>query len=221
MDLTDAQWAVLEPTFRPRRRPDGRGRPWTDPRAVLNGVLWVLRTGAPWHDLPRRYPPYQTCHRRFQAWQRSGRLDRLLQRLAEDLRDRGKIDLSEAFVDATFASAKKGALKSVQLAVATGRRETRTNQLSRVVSKHERLAHHDRIPEDSTTQSLPRRAHPKTGFAPKRGRPPARCHSSERDSPRDDRESVSRVAADGARLGRTVDEPSAIRISRTVGRYTA
>jgi Putative transposase of IS4/5 family (DUF4096) len=40
MDLTDAQWAVLEPTFRPRRRPDGRGRPWTDPRAVMNGVLW-------------------------------------------------------------------------------------------------------------------------------------------------------------------------------------
>ena len=78
----------------------------------MNGVLWVLRTGAPWHDLPSRYPPYQTCHRRFQLWQRSGRLDRLLQRLAEDLRDRGKIDLSEAFVDATFASAKKGALKS-------------------------------------------------------------------------------------------------------------
>jgi len=56
---------------------------------VLKGVLWVLRTGAAWHDLPRRYPPYQTCHRRFQLWQRSGRLDRLLQRLAEDLRDRG------------------------------------------------------------------------------------------------------------------------------------
>jgi transposase len=118
MDLTDAQWAVLEPTFRPRRRPDRRGRPWTDARAVLNGVLWVLRTGAPWADLPRRYPPYQTCHRRFQQWQRSGRLDRLLQRLAEDLRDRGKIDLSEAFVDATFASAKKGALRSVQHAAA-------------------------------------------------------------------------------------------------------
>jgi hypothetical protein len=64
--------------------------------------------GAPWHDLPRRYPPYQTCNRRFQWWQRSGRLEVLLQRLAEDLRDRGKIDLSEAFVDATFAGAKKG-----------------------------------------------------------------------------------------------------------------
>ena len=68
MDLTDAQWAVLEPLFRPKRRDDRRGRPWQDTRAVLNGVFWVLRTGAPWHDLPRRYPPYQTCHRRFQQW---------------------------------------------------------------------------------------------------------------------------------------------------------
>jgi hypothetical protein len=47
MDLTDAQWAVLDPLFRPRRRSDGRGRPWRDTRAVLNGVLWILRTGAP------------------------------------------------------------------------------------------------------------------------------------------------------------------------------
>jgi transposase len=123
MDLTDAQWAVLEPTFR-RRRPDRRGRPWTDPRAVMNGVLWVLRTGAPWHDLPSHYPPYQTCHRRFQLWQRSG-LGRLLQRLAEDLRDRG-VDLSEPFVDATFASANKGRLKSVQRAVARAPRSWRS-----------------------------------------------------------------------------------------------
>src|SRR5712691_843305 len=112
------QWAVLEPIFRPRRRPDGRGRPWAATRGVLNAVLWIFRTGAPWADLPRRYPPYQTCHRRFQVWQRSGRLDRLLQRLAEDLRDGGQIDLSEAFVDATFASAKKGALASVRHAAA-------------------------------------------------------------------------------------------------------
>jgi transposase len=112
MDLTDAQWAFLEPQFRPKRRKDGRGRPWQDTRAVLNGVLWVLRTGAPWHDLPHRYPPYQTCHRRFQQWQRSGLFERLLQTLAEDLRDRGKLDLSEAFIDASFSSAKKGALVS-------------------------------------------------------------------------------------------------------------
>jgi transposase len=115
MDLTDAQWAVLDPRFRPRRRTDGRGRPWRDARAVVNGVLWILRTGAPWHDLPNRYPPSQTCHRRFQHWQRSGVLLQLLQKLAEDLRDRGKLDLSEAFVDASFSSAKKGAPPSALL----------------------------------------------------------------------------------------------------------
>src|SRR6202790_5100734 len=112
MDLTDAQWAVLEPLFRPKRRADGRGPPGQDTRAVLNGVFWVLRTGAPWHDLPSRYPSYQTCHRRFQHWQRSGLLTRLLQKLAEDLRDRGKLDLSESFIDASFSGAKKGALVS-------------------------------------------------------------------------------------------------------------
>jgi transposase len=78
----------------------------------------VLRTGAPWHDLPRRYPPYQTCHRRFQQWRRSGLLTRLLLKLAEDLRDRGKLDLRESFIDASFSSAKKGALLSALLAAA-------------------------------------------------------------------------------------------------------
>jgi len=126
MDLTDAQWAVLEPLFRPRRREDGRGRPWQDTRAVLNGVFWVLRTGAPWHGLPRRYPPYQTCHRRFQQWQRSGLLTKLLQKLAEDLRDRGKLDLSESFIDASFSSAKKGALLSALLAAAKAAKSWRS-----------------------------------------------------------------------------------------------
>jgi transposase len=116
MDLTEAQWQVLKPLLTPKRRPDGRGRPWRDARAVLNGILWILRTGAPWHDLPDRYPPYQTCHRRFQQWQRDGTLTRLLHTLAEDLRARGKLDLSETFIDASFSSAKKGALLSARLA---------------------------------------------------------------------------------------------------------
>src|SRR6266436_4091873 len=54
MDLTEAQWQVLRPLLTPKRRPDGRGRPWRDARAVLNGILWVLRAGSPWHNLPAR-----------------------------------------------------------------------------------------------------------------------------------------------------------------------
>jgi transposase len=110
-DLTDEQWTVLEPLIpTPRRRTDGKGRPWRDPRDILNGILWVLRTGAPWHDLPERYPPYQTCHRRFQQWIAQGTLSRILEALAEDLKERGNLDLSECFIDGTFVVAKKGAL---------------------------------------------------------------------------------------------------------------
>ena len=110
MDLTEAQWQIVEPLLpKPKMRDDGRGRPWRDPRDVLNGILWILRTGAPWKDLPERYPPYQTCHRRFQAWVRSNTMENLLRALATDLRERGGLDLSECFIDGTFASAKKGA----------------------------------------------------------------------------------------------------------------
>src|SRR5689334_12154684 len=126
MDLTDAQWALLEPSFRPKRREDGRGRPWRDTRAVLNGVFWVLRTGAPWHDLLRRYPPHPTCHRRFRQGQRSGLLTRLLQRLAEDLRDRGKLALIESFIERSFGSAQQGARVVALLAAAKAAKSWRS-----------------------------------------------------------------------------------------------
>lgn len=113
MDLTDSQWNRLAPLLpTPRRRPDGRGRPWRDPRDVLNGILRIMRTGAPWHDLPARYPPYQTCHRRFQLWARNGTLAHVLRALARELAAAGGFDLTEAFIDATFAGAKKGATAS-------------------------------------------------------------------------------------------------------------
>jgi transposase len=123
MDLTEAQWEILEPLIpQPPIRKDGRGRPWRDPRDVLNGILWILRTGAPWKDLPGRYPPYQTCHRRFQQWVREGVLDAALRALAQDLRERGGLDPSEAFIDGTFAGAKKGGLQSERRSAARGPR---------------------------------------------------------------------------------------------------
>lgn len=111
MDLTDAQYEKLRPLLPEEELVTRkRGRPWRDPRDVLNGVLWVIRTGAPWKDLPSRYPPYQTCHRRFQQWVEDGVIERILRALAEDLRERGKVDLTEAFIDGSHAGAKKGAL---------------------------------------------------------------------------------------------------------------
>jgi len=111
-ELTDEQWSLLEPLFDKPPVLHTRGRPRRPDREVLNGVLWILRSGARWCDLPDRFPPYQTCHRRFQQWVKDGRLERVLETLAEDLRSRGELDLSECFIDGTFVVAKKGALKS-------------------------------------------------------------------------------------------------------------
>ena len=69
-----------------------------------------LGTGAQWRELPRKYPPYQTCHRRFQQWVREGKPERILHVLAEELQARGKLQLEEAFIDASFTGAKKGGL---------------------------------------------------------------------------------------------------------------
>jgi transposase len=111
-DLTDTQWDELDDLIpEPIRRRDGRGRPWRDRRAVLNGILWVLRTGAPLADVPERYPTYQTCHRRFQQWVRSGVMKGVIEVLALDLKIRGALDVEEAFIDGSFAPAKKGAPK--------------------------------------------------------------------------------------------------------------
>jgi len=111
-ELSDAQWQLIEPILRPKRRVDDRGRPWQDTRAVLNGILWVLGTGAQWRELPEKYPSYQTCHRRFQQWVRERKLEQILRGLAEELRARGKLRLEEAFIDAFFTGAKKGASRS-------------------------------------------------------------------------------------------------------------
>src|SRR5438445_9773461 len=107
-----------------KRRSDGRGRPWQDTQAVLNGIPWVLGTGAQWHELPKEYPPYQTCHRRFQQWVLGGKLERILQVLAEELQARGKLQLEEAFIDASFTGAKKGASRSGPPNAARGRKSS-------------------------------------------------------------------------------------------------
>jgi len=76
--------------------------------AVLNGILWVLGTGAQWRELPKKYPPYQTCHRRFQRWVREGKLEEILRVLAEQLHARGKLELEEGFIDAPSRGQKRG-----------------------------------------------------------------------------------------------------------------
>lgn len=125
MKLTDAQWRVLEPYFpKPKRKNPEGGRPGYSSRELLQGVLWVMRTGARWNDLqmPKGYPSGSTCYRHFRKWVESGIFDKVIRALVRDLHKRGKIDLTETFIDATFVEAKKGELKSVKPSPAKGRR---------------------------------------------------------------------------------------------------
>jgi transposase len=73
-DLTDYEWSVIEPVL-PKGRPGPRRK---DYRRVLNGIFWVLRTGAPWRDLPERYAPYTTAYNRFNRWRKAGIWDQLM-----------------------------------------------------------------------------------------------------------------------------------------------
>lgn len=110
-NLSDFQWECVRDFVvwdqQQQQWSDGRGSRWSESRQVLNGVLWILRTGAPWKNLQRRYGSYQTCHRRFQKWQRSEVLDAILWALCEGLMARGKLDLSENLTDASFRGAKR------------------------------------------------------------------------------------------------------------------
>ena len=116
MKLTEEQWRWIEPLVpKPRVRKDRKGRPSTDRRQLVQGMMWILKTGARWQDLPRdRFPPYQTVHRHYQDWVAKGVFKKILERLVEHLREKGKINLAETFIDASFAEAKKGVKKSAK-----------------------------------------------------------------------------------------------------------
>lgn len=108
--VSDKEWALLAPLLpKAKRRKDGKGRPPKDPREVFNGILWILFSGAPWHMLPEVYPPYQTCHRYFQTWTRKGIIRKMLGALSTHHGKKHKAQ-EVAFIDASFAPAKKGAM---------------------------------------------------------------------------------------------------------------
>jgi hypothetical protein len=78
-ELTDAEWAVIEPLL-PNK---SRGVARVDDRRVINGILWRFRTGSPWADIPERYGPHTTCYNRFVRWRKAGMWDRLLQAVSQ------------------------------------------------------------------------------------------------------------------------------------------
>jgi transposase len=110
--LTDAQWQRLAPHLPEHPASPKGGRPRADDRACLEGILWLLRTGARWQDIPVDLPSGSTCWRRLQEWAMEGVLEEVQAVLIDDLDGLGKLDLAELLADATFIRAKKGATTS-------------------------------------------------------------------------------------------------------------
>ena len=107
-ELTEAQWARLAPLLpEPKVSPRG-GRTPIDNRPVFEGILWVLRSGARWKDLPERYPSPSTCWRRLQAWEEQGVWMKVWRAFLGMLDHQQALSWEETFADGTFAPAKKG-----------------------------------------------------------------------------------------------------------------
>jgi transposase len=125
-ELMDEQWALVDPHI-PRSKAR-TGRPPSDPRLMLNGIFWILGTGAPWRDLPERFGPWQTVYDHFSTWRRSGVFDRIIDALQVKLDRNGLIDWELWCVDGASvraARAAAGADKKVSPAIKMSPRTTR------------------------------------------------------------------------------------------------
>jgi transposase len=117
--LTDDQWRQIAPLLPPRAGP---GRPPKDHRLVIDGILWILRTGAPWRDLPVRFGPWKTVYERFRGWTRTGVWEDLFQRLRATRHADGGIDWQLFMIDATVVRAHKAAAGAEKKSPARGAR---------------------------------------------------------------------------------------------------
>ncbi len=124
-ELMDEQWALIE-----RLVPLSNactGRPPRDRRILLNGIFWILHTGAPWRDLPERFGPWQTVYHHFAKWRREGVLAAIVEALQITLDERGLIDWNLWCIDGAnvrAARAAAGANKKVSTGTPTNRRTT-------------------------------------------------------------------------------------------------
>jgi transposase len=110
--LTDVHWNRIAPLLPEHPHSPMGGRPWVDDRECLEGILWLLRTGSRWRDMPIDLPSGSTCWRRLRDWAGEGVLQDIHTILIEELDELGEIDFDELFADATFIRTKKGAKTS-------------------------------------------------------------------------------------------------------------
>src|ERR671916_1040275 len=106
-DLTNEQWAWLEPLLPPQK--PKTGRPNAEHRRMLNSMLWILRTGAGWRDLPERYGPWRSVASRFYRWREDGLWDRLLRAVQQQSNIQGKVNWELHYVDGTLIRAHQHA----------------------------------------------------------------------------------------------------------------
>ena len=105
-DLSDDEWLQIKAALPSGRR---RGRPWRSHRQVVNGMLLVLATGAPWRDDPRRYGPWQTVYDRFDRWRADGTFERITATLRERLDRACLIDWDLWCIDGASVRASRAA----------------------------------------------------------------------------------------------------------------
>jgi len=106
-ELTDIQWNKLQP-FLPPQKPK-TGRPALDHRRILNGILWILRTWAPWRYVPERFGPWSTVASRFYRWRKAGLWERLFAAVQQQAHDAGQLDWHTHYVDGTIIRAHQHA----------------------------------------------------------------------------------------------------------------
>jgi transposase len=124
-EVTDEQWELIQPILPKRTATTGR-RP-SDPRVMLNGILWILRTGSPWRDLPERFGPWQTVYDHFSNWRKKGVYDRILEALHIRLDADGAIDWDLWCIDGSSVRASRaaaGASKKAADVTRTSRKTT-------------------------------------------------------------------------------------------------
>lgn len=105
-ELTDEKWELLKELLPPS---SAQGRPKRDRRQILNGIFWILRTGAPWRDLPERYGPWKTVYHVFNQWRKDGTWDRMVQALQVRLDREGRIEWDLWCIDGTTIRATRAA----------------------------------------------------------------------------------------------------------------
>ena|ERR1700754_271284 len=119
-ELNAQLWERVRPLLPPLPPHPKGGRPFADDRACFEGIVYLLRNGLRWRQMPACYPSGLTCWRRHRDWTRAGVWGRVWRRVLRELEAAGKLDTSELAVDATFVEAKGGARRSARPSVARG-----------------------------------------------------------------------------------------------------